>query len=109
MGMLGSSDRVAFAEMARPLPATPLVRMIEAADGGGGELISEHRKGHPMPVKWLWRREGRDRTVRWRLTRRWFLLASTAATLLPRPAAAARGEPFSDGTRFSEDGTGWVD
>ena len=53
-----------------------------------------------------------DRRVRttWAsLTRRWFLLASATATLLARPAAAARGEPFSDGTRFADDGTGWVD
>jgi hypothetical protein len=52
-------------------------------------------------------RDSRARSAWLRLTRRWFLLASSAVTLLPRLGAAGQGEPFSDGTWF-EDGTGWV-
>jgi hypothetical protein len=54
-------------------------------------------------------RDGRAGGAWARLTRRWLLLASAAATLLPRTGAAARGEPFSDDTWFADDGTGWVD
>ena len=61
-----------------------------------------------MTRMWPRRREDRGGAGWLRLTRRWFLSASTAA-LLARPAAAARGEPFGDGTWFADDGTGWVD
>ena len=54
-------------------------------------------------------RDGRVVGVWARLTRRWFLMSSSAVALLPRPGSAARGEPFADGTWFADDGTGWVD
>ena len=45
-----------------------------------------------------------------RCSRRQVLAGGVAAVLLPAVAAipAAADEPFSDGSRFADDGTGWV-
>ena len=47
------------------------------------------------------------------LTRRRLLvgvaLVSWVAPLVPRLHASTRGQPFSDGSLFADDGTGWVE
>ena len=37
------------------------------------------------------------------------IAAGAGGLLAPVPAAAAQGQPFSDGSYFADDGTGWVD